>query len=100
MTNTRKTATVLRPVPRASTRRENRHTVDALRTLLEHGEKGHAERGRLSGLAFLAIYENQTFVVDATDEAYRVPDVTRGYLTQLHDALGKLSRGEEVPSGW
>lgn len=75
-------------------------TNAALRLLLEHGEKGHEERGRLIGVGYLAMYKNRTFIVNAAGECYRNPDVSRGYLAQLHDALGRLARGEPMPPGW
>ena len=72
--------------------------VAALRQLLAHSESGHATRGRLIGLGFVAMYRNRTYIVNAAGECYRNPDVARGYLAQLGDALGKLGRGEDP--GW
>lgn len=73
-------------------------TVSATRQLLDHGEHGHPKRGRLIGLGYMAMYKNRTYVVNATGECFRNPDVARGYLAQLHDALGRLARGEDP--GW
>lgn len=75
-------------------------TVEAARELFEHANKGHPRRGRMIGVGFIAMYSDRSFIVNAAGECYRSPDVTRGYLAQLHDALGRLARGEQMPAGW
>lgn len=71
--------------------------VAALKHLLHDAEQ---ERD-LFGFAYAAIYrKNRRYIVNAAGEYYRNPDYARGHVAQLHDALGKLARGEPMPPGW
>lgn len=70
---------------------------------LEHLHRlSRRKRGRLVGIAFVGMIvgpNGRHYFTNAAGELYRNPDVARGYVAQLHDALGQLSRGEQ-PFGW
>ena len=50
----------------------------------------HARSGHLLGLAFAAMYEGRTYVVNACGEARRSPTFARGMVSDLHEAIGRL----------
>lgn len=68
---------------------------------LKHLTRDAEEEKDLIGFAYVAMYrKGRRYIVNAAGECYRSPDVARGYVAQLFDALGKLGRGEPMPPGW
>jgi len=68
---------------------------------LNHLTRDAEEKRDLIGIAYVAMYRNRRAVIaNAAGECYRSPDVARGFVSQLHDLLGKLGRGEPMPPGW
>jgi hypothetical protein len=59
-------------------------TVRALEQLLRE-----ARRGRIIGVAFVAMYKRREYIANATGEARRSPTFTRGMIASLDDALGR-----------
>lgn len=60
-------------------------TVECLRTLL-----AHAERGEILGIAFAAMFKGRHYIVNTAGECHRSPTFTRGMVADLHDELGSL----------
>jgi hypothetical protein len=56
-----------------------------LEEMLKHSRDGH-----LLGIAFAAMYEGRTYVVNACGEARRSPTFARGMVADLHEAIGRL----------
>lgn len=72
-------------------------TIAALESLLDDAKN----KGDLIGIAYIGMYrKDRAVIANAAGECYRSPDVARGFLAQLHDALGMLGRGEAMPPGW
>jgi hypothetical protein len=57
-------------------------SIEALQTLLKQ-----AETGNLIGVAFVAMYNQGGYLVDAAGEAYRSPTFTRGMVKALDDKM-------------
>jgi hypothetical protein len=75
----------------------SRETEDALEQLLRM-----AKLKQLKGIAFAAMVvdrHGRRCFTNATGEMYRSPIWARGVVSDLHDALGLLSRGI-TPEGW
>lgn len=62
-------------------------TVELLEQLLDE-----ARRGRILGLAFVAMYKRREFIANTAGEAYRNPVFARGMVAALDDHLGDMSR--------
>jgi hypothetical protein len=63
-------------------------TVDALRTLLDH-----AERGEVIGVAYAVMLKRRGYIVNTAGEAHRSPTYSRGMLLALDDKLAARIRG-------
>lgn len=62
-------------------------TVQALEHLLRE-----AQRGRIIGVAFVAMTKRREYLADTTGEAFRNPTFARGMLASLDDHLAELVR--------
>lgn len=62
-------------------------TVELLEQLLDE-----ARRGRILGMAFVAMYKRREFIANTAGEAYRNPVFARGMVAALDDHLGEISR--------
>jgi hypothetical protein len=63
-------------------------TIECLRTLLEH-----AERGEVIGIAYAAMLKRRGYIVNTAGEAHRSPTYSRGMLLALDDKLSARVRG-------
>lgn len=74
------------PEPFSLAQRHLSHdTIEALEQLLDE-----AKRGRVIGLAYVAMYKRREYVTDAAGEAYRNPTFSRGMVAALDDHLREL----------
>lgn len=62
-------------------------TIELLEQLLDD-----AKRGRVLGVAFVAMRKRREFIGDVTGEAYRNPVFARGMIAALDDYLAELAR--------
>jgi hypothetical protein len=80
----------------------DRISHDTHEALLQLQRMSRGRSARLIGIAFAGMIlkpDGRHYFTNAAGELYRNPDVARGYVAQLHDCLGQLSRGEQ-PFGW
>lgn len=78
-----------RPIPFQAARQSASHdTIEALEQMLDE-----ARRGRLIGIACVAMYKRREFYVNATGEAYRSPTFSRGMVATLDDYLREMTHG-------
>lgn len=72
-----------RPTPfQASHQPASHDTIEALEQMLDE-----ARRGRLIGMACVAMYKRREFYANATGEAFRNPTFSRGMVAVLDDYL-------------
>ncbi len=64
-------------------------TIEGLRTLLEH-----TERGEVIGVAYAAMLKQRGYIVNTAGEAHRSPTYSRGMLLALDDKLAARIRGQ------
>lgn len=90
MASNRKTATVLRLVPRATPCHfdVDRDTEEVLKNLLDM-----ARKGELRGVAVAALLRDRRYFVDASGEAHRNPTFARGMVAALDDELAGRVHG-------
>lgn len=75
-----------RPIPFQAAKHAVSHdTIEALEQMLDE-----ARRGRLIGMACVAMYKRREYYANATGEAYRNPTFSRGMVAMLDDYLREM----------
>lgn len=71
-------------------------TVTALEELLAAARDSGTDQ--LIGIAFVAMYRGQRYIVDTAGECRRNPTFTRGMVAELHDSLSTVLRLHQLNS--
>jgi len=67
----------------------SKDTVECLEQLLDE-----ARRGRIIGMAYVAMLKRREYIVNTAGEAHRNPTFARGMLAALDDQLGEKVKGQ------